>query len=157
MNRSNMKNLKYLVILLLFMICISCERQPNSPVELQFEKMEIHYTKSGGWIQTVYLDILGNGIGYIHYPPQSSLADSTFWLTNGEKERLATLFSSFSDYNSHYEPDEFFTDQNYHSIIFIYNQKPDTVSVYDLGHAQLPLSLQLLINNLENLAHQHLR
>jgi len=130
------------------------------PANIEFAKAEIHYTKSGGWIATSHLNIYGNGIAsaFVFFGAIADQVDSTtIMLDQDEQDRLAQLFAWFSSYKPHYAPGKFWTDQDYHTIVFIYENIPDTVSVYDLPRANLPGSLRELIGELENLHERIIR
>jgi len=124
------------------------------PANIEFAKAEIHYTKRGGWIDTSHLNIYGNGIAsaFVFSGVISDQSDSsTVMLDKSEQDHIARLCAGFSFYKHHYEPDKFWTDQDYHTIIFIYENIPDTVSVYNLHRANVPGRLRSLIDELENL------
>ncbi len=130
------------------------------PTNIEFGKLEIHYTKSGGWIGTSQLNIYGNGIAsaFVFSGAISDQTDSsTVMLDKNEQDRLAKVFAEFSLYKSYYTPDKFWTDQDYHTIVFVYQNMPDTVNVYDLRRANVPGSLRKLIDELENLHERIIR
>lgn len=152
-----MKWRAYLLIcscLLLFGACDGSLFSVLLPTNIEFAKLEIHYTKSGGWIDTSQLNIYGNGLTSAHVSSARSsvpVESAAVMLTKKEQDHIARLFAWFSLYKPHYEPVRFWTDQDYHTIVFIYENMPDTVSVYDLNRAAVPGSLKKLIAELENL------
>ena len=120
--------------------------------ELIFSKMEIHYSKSGGWIYTSLLDINGNGLAIAQKGSSPDFSDSASTnLSGGEKDKIARLFESFSNYDSYYEPKEHRTDQNYHTIIMIYENVSDTVAVYDPDKANIPKGLSNIIKEMDSI------
>ena len=139
---------------LLFSACEGSLLSIFPSTNIEFAKAEIHYTKSGGWIRTSKLDIYGNGLACASLIPGSNsnpLDSALPTLDEKERDRIAQLFAEFSLYRPHYTPVKFWTDQDYHTIVFIYENIPDTVSVYDPRRANLPRSLRKLIGGLEGL------
>ena len=91
-------------------------------INLAFSEMEIHYMKGGGWINTSVLDIDGTGEvkAYLIRHASSVILDSARMILNdSEKERLVELSSSFSTYEDYYQPDDYRTDQDDHSLVLI--------------------------------------
>jgi len=130
------------------------------PTNIEFAKAEIHYTKSGGWIGTSRLNIYGNGIAsaFVFSGAISDQVDSSaVMLEESEQDHIAKLFAAFSLYERHYAPSKIWTDQDYYTVVFIYENKPDTVGVYDLHRANLPGSLRKIFGELESLHERIIR
>lgn len=134
----------------LILISVSCEHSTEPKWNLDFKKMEIHYSKVGGWIQPTKLDIYGNGLA-IAYSFTQSIDSAITILDKKKQNEIADLFKSFFSYNHYYEPkpEDWVTDQNTHTIILIYDGIPDTVSVYMPDKANIPLSLTKIIFEME--------
>ena len=138
------------------LLSLGCEHSTEPKWNLDFQKMEIHYSKVGGWIHPTKLDIYSNGLVNAYLFNQSSLTTtdsaSTF-LNRKEQEEIVGLFKSFWSYNHYYEPkpEDWATDQNSHTIILIYQEIPDTVSVYMPDKADIPSSLTKIILEMEAL------
>ena len=142
------------IIFSISILLSSCKNSTDSNSPLVFSKMEIHYTKMGGWIHTSILDIYGSGLvnGYIlKHASCDTLDCAADTLSQNEMNNLGNLFGSFSNYDSYYEPEQFRTDQNIHTVILIYNNKRDTVSVYEPGRANIPNGLYNIIHEMEQL------
>jgi len=135
-----------------FLLSFSCEHSTEPTWKLDFQKMEIHYTKAGGWINPTKLDIYGNGLA-IAYSFNQNADSAIAVLDQKEQDEIADLFRAFFSYNHYYEPkpEDWVTDQNSHMIILIYEGVPDTVSVYMPGKANIPLSLTKIILEMESL------
>jgi len=144
-------------IIILYVGCYITE--PDNDIlpgeTFHFENMKIEYLKMGGWIPTQILNITGNdgiAFGYIpdpadDYPYKSGLLE----LNNEQRDEIASLFQFFRSYERRYDPDTFYTDQNYKQIILHYEGGTDTVSVYDLPHATVPRSFRNLVEYLDAL------
>ncbi len=52
---------KTLLIILIILGLFSCRKETTAPINSDFSKTEVHYTKSGWRIKTIKLDIYGNG------------------------------------------------------------------------------------------------
>ena len=138
--------------LLVFVVLFSINCKDNPSGTDISPDMEIHYTKTGGWINTSRLDIYGNGLvnAYqVKHASSDTLDSASTILSEEEQNRVVSLFGSFSTYDSHYEPDVFFTDQNYYTIVFIYEGEIDTVSVYMPGESNIPSGLEEIIDEME--------
>ena len=150
-----MKKFTAALTLLCLVGLLSSTRCNNStePVStLEFSEMEIHYYISGGWIHTSVLNIYGSGHVYayqIQHAASDTLKSASNVLNGSEQKEIAQLFESFSSYKSHYDPEYYWTDQNYHTIIFIYSGEADTVSIYMPGAADLPKGLRNILNKLD--------
>lgn len=138
-------------IVILFISCISpIKEEPD----LEFAKMEIHYTKLGGWINTSKLDIYGSGLVNAYHISHAStevLDSAKTFLSDEDQKRISSLFRSFSSYDRHYEPDQYVTDQNYHTTILDYEGVSDTVSVYMPHKANIPEGLKQIIEEMDSL------
>ena len=122
-------------------------------INLAFSEMEIHYMKGGGWINTSVLDIDGTGEvkAYLIRHASSVILDSARMILNdSEKERLVELSSSFSTYEDYYQPSDYRTNQDDHSLVLIHEQIPDTVRVYDPGRVDLPDGLRRILEEMES-------
>lgn len=140
--------------LLTIFLSVGCQHSTESMGDLDFQKMEVHYSKVGGWIHPTKLDIYGNGLvrAFLYDHSSLTLSDSASTvLTKKEQNEIAELFGRFSIYDRHYEPDDWVTDQNTHIIVLIYDSIPDTVSVYMPDKADIPLSLTRVILEMESL------
>ena len=141
----------YTFIILAF---LACSTSTGPDVALIFSEMEIHYTKSGGWINTSKLDIMSDGTVNAFEMAHASgetINTSSKFLKDSKKEKLSILFSSFSEYESHYAPEPLHTDGNHHNIILLYEGKADTVTVYEPQNAIMPDRLYKIIQELENI------
>jgi hypothetical protein len=136
---------------------IGCKNNPTGTpqeLDLEFSKMEIHYVKSGGWINTSKLDIYGDGrvnAYEIEHASNDTLNSSYIFIDEEEKDKLENLFGPFSDYDSYYEPEVFVTDQEYCSTIFVYEDKVDTVTVYMPEQSDIPDGLEEIIHEMKSL------
>lgn len=90
------------------------------------KKMHVHYEKYGGWINT------------------STLSEQ-------QKDRLTRSFALFQSFDRHYKPEKHYTDQNFYRLRLSYEERTDTVTVYDPANASLPEELERLIADVENL------
>lgn len=146
-----------LVIVLTMLFNIGCKNNPTGTeqeLDLEFSKMEIHYVKSGGWINTSKLDIYGNGrvdAYEIEHSSRDTLNSSYIILDEVEKNKLESLFESFSAYESHYEPEVFVTDQDFYTTILAYEDKIDTVTVYMPEQTDMPDGLEEIIHEMKSL------
>jgi hypothetical protein len=130
------------------------------PSNIEFAKLKVHYTKSGGWIATTQLNIYGNGVAsaFVFSGAISDQVDSSaVMLDRNEQDHIARLFAAFSLYERHYAPSKIWMDADYYTVVFIYENKPDTVSVYDLHRANLPERLRKLFGELESLLERIIR
>ena len=127
---------------------IGCKNNPTGTpqeLDLEFSKMEIHYVKSGGWINASKLDIYGDGrvnAYEIEHASHDTLNSAYIFIDEEGKDKLESLFESFSDYDSHYEPEVFVTDQECHTTTFVYEDKVDTVTVYMPELSDMPDGLE---------------
>ena len=115
---------------------------------------EIQYKKRGGWINTSILNISVRGSVNAYLQSHSTLdtLKSGFAELNfEERDEILRHFNSFGKYESYYQPFQWYTDGNYHTIVFIRNGLPDTVTVYEPQNCVLPEGLTEIINELENL------
>ncbi len=143
-----------IVIYLLSLFFIDCSNSTGPNSDLEFSKMEIHYTKVGGWINTSKLDVYGNSLVSAYLISQAALdiMDSSSTLLNEEEQnKMANLFMSFYTYDSKYEPKQWYTDGNLHIIIFVYEEKADTVTVYEPHNSNIPNGLNEIIQEMESL------
>jgi hypothetical protein len=141
-------------IIFIFSITLILSSCKDNIIEntLDFSGMEIHYSVSGGWIHSYSLDINNQGLVFAKGYSYTKIAyiDSAVTILGIEdRTKLACLFENFSKYKRHYEPEEFWTDQNYYSIILNYHGRSDTVSVYNLTMVSIPSSLKKIIEYLE--------
>ncbi len=149
-----------IIVLIISVLLVSCYiTEPENdilPGEIfQFEKMKIEYSKMGGWISTRILDITGNdgiAFGYIPgYPDDYPYKSGLLELNEEQRDEIASLFQFFRSYDRRYDPDKFYTDQNYKQIILHYEGQIDTVSVYHLPNATVPRSFRNLVEYLDAL------
>jgi hypothetical protein len=148
------KYTKFIRLIGIFSLILSCQNSSEPKWDLNFQKMEIHYTKVGGWIHPTKLDIYGNGLvnTYLFNHSSYTATDSASTSLNRKQQKeLAILFQSFASYDKYYEPKpgDWVTDQNTHTIILIYDSVPDTVSVYMPDKSDIPLSLIKIIMEME--------
>jgi hypothetical protein len=148
-----MKKIAFFVVLIF--LCIHCEKNIEPTVSpLDFSKMEISYSRIGGWINTSLLLIDSTGFMeafHIGHASDSLLNSISGSLSEDQKKELERLFSRFSQFNSYYEPSPWYTDGEIHKIILTYNAINDTVTVYEPENADIPKELNELINKLFNL------
>lgn len=140
-----------LIIFCIVILFISCSSPTKEEPDSEFAKMEIHYTKLGGWINTSKLDIYGSGLVnayHIRHAGTEVLDNAKTFLSNEDQKRISFLFRSFSSYDRHYEPDQYVTDQNYHITILDYEGVSDTVSVYMPQEANIPEGLGQIIEEM---------
>ncbi len=133
----------------LFSVFISCSKIfPTEPgPSPEFRKMEIRYTLKGGWSDdTAKLDIFGNGT--VQKSGWSGEISQGI-LTTTQQDSLIQLFSNFSQYDPNYSANV--TDSNYNTIVYIYEGKTKTVTVYAPHSANIPESLQNVITYLRAL------
>ena len=135
-------------------LSIGCNSPTRPYPELEFSRMEIHYTKAGGWIHTLKLDIYGTGLIHAYQIAHASLDTlrnvSTF-LSPEDRRRIAALFNDFPGYDSRYEPEPWYTDGNHHTIRFLYEGRADTVKVYEPEQAEIPGGLREILGEMESL------
>ena len=135
-------------ILLSFILFTACNTSTDSEDSLNFEDISIEYKKTGGWINNYILEIDSTGFINAYVSSQSTLElmDSKYTnLTEDEKEELEKLFYSFDNFKHHYQPDHFYTDQNFHTIILKNGTSIETTSVYDPSHCNIPKDLNRII------------
>ena len=146
-----------LVIGFVVFLNIGCEDSPTGAEhesDLEFSKMEIHYTRYGGWINTSILDINGDSrinACEIAHASYDTLNSSYIFIDEEEQNKLENLFESFSAYDSYYAPEEFLTDQDFHTIVLIYEDKVDTVTVYMPEESDMPDGLEEIIHEMKTL------
>ena len=148
------KLLFFPVLIACLFFSIACENSTEPEATLNFSEMEIHYKKSGGWIHTSTIDIYGDGLVKAHKIRHASfdtMASATKHLNTKQQNEIAVLFETFSNFARHYSPDEFITDQDYHTIVFIYQGIPDTVSAYMPGPSNSPQDLNRIFDKMQNL------
>jgi hypothetical protein len=142
----------HLPILPLLILSYACSNSTDSSDAPNFEDINIKYYKSGGWINAFSLTIDSSGFVKVFVNSHSSLDlidSNTTIITKEEKQKLSSLFSSFEDFKNYYEPEYYYTDQNYHTIILRNRIKSDTTSVYDPPHCNLPNDLKQIISFME--------
>ncbi len=146
-----------LVIGFIIFLNIGCKDSPTGmelASDLEFSKMEIHYAKYGGWINTSILDIQGDGrVNVCEIAPASydTLNNSYIFIDEEEQNKLENLFESFSAYDSYYAPEEFLTDQDFHTIVLTYEGDADTVTVYMPEQSDMPDGLVEIIHEMKTL------
>ncbi len=151
-----MKHYFVLAILLTFTLS-DCEETASSRIDLEATDQEIHYIKSGGWINTAKLDIRSNGrvqACHIAHASAEIIDSASTVLTYAEKEKIVGLFRSFSNYARHYDPEHWYTDGEYYLIVRNTDEAADTVSVYEPENCNLPSGLENIIEELEHLWHR---
>lgn len=145
--------LSRLLLLTFFIFIFACSSSTDSGEQLNFEDLNIKYSKSGGWINhyTLSIDSTGFVEAVVHFHATWEKLDSnTIVLTSSEKKKLCSIFESFIELNDYYEPDHYYTDQNYHTIILRTEMGSDTTSIYDPPHCNLPYELNQIISFMEN-------
>lgn len=146
-----------LVIGFVLVLNIGCKESPTGAEDesdLEFSKMEIRYERSGGWINTSKLDINRDGrvnACEIAHASSDTLNSSYIFIDEEEQNKLENLFESFSDYDSYYTPEEFLTDQDFHTIVLTYEGDADTVDVYMPEESDMPDGLKEIIHEMESL------
>ncbi|MDG5768296.1 hypothetical protein QA596_12600 [Balneolales bacterium ANBcel1] len=126
--------------------------QPSEP--LAFEKMEVQYTRFGGWIHKSELFVHSSGIASAKVTGHASgevIRDTSITLTEDQQKMLSNSFAFFSRYERHYQPDKFMTDGDFHQIILTYDGVADTVLTYMPYESKLPKNLLRLIEDLDQL------
>ena len=121
---------------------------------LDFEKMHAQYEKYGGWINKSSLEIQSSGEAtakVLAHGDREVLQKKTSTLTELQKDELARSFALFQSFDRYYKPEEYRTDQNYHTLTLSYEERTDTVTVYDPANASLPEELNRLISDVEKL------
>ncbi|MBC8175397.1 MAG: hypothetical protein H8E82_07070 [Candidatus Marinimicrobia bacterium] len=134
-------------------IIVLCCTNPTEP-SLDFSKMEVHYTKYGGKINTSKVDIYSSGLVNAYHIAHASLEildSASTVLSMGQQKSIAELFEPFSTYDSYYEPNEWYTDGDYHVTVLIYEGSSDTVTVYEPKNANIPKRLSEIIQEMESL------
>jgi len=138
------------------LILLSCNvfDSETEMAALNFENMHVQYEKYGGWINTSTLETLPSGEAIAKEFAHGSgkvLQKNTSTLSEQQKDRLARSFALFQSFDRHYKPEKHFTDQNFYRLRLTYDEKTDTVTVYDPANASLPDELERLIADVENL------
>ncbi len=136
------------------LVPVACNDGNGPEPGLQFSRMQIQYTKTGGFINTSRLFIYPNGRLDAHVISQSkadTLEQGSLVLSDEDRNDLARLFEPFSSFDPYYEPENPVTDQNYHTTILIYEGVPDTVTVYMPDEADIPQGLRNIIDEMESL------
>ena len=121
---------------------------------LDFERMHVQYEKYGGWINTSTLEIRPSGEAIAKEFAHGSgevLQKNTSTLSEQQKDRLAQSFALFQNFDRHYKPEKHYADQNFYRLRLSYEERTDTVTVYDPANASLPEELERLIADVENL------
>ena len=134
---------------MIFLLTLACSSSTDSGEKLNFEDLNIEYSKSGGWINHTSLKIDSAGFvkAVIHFHATWETLDSnTTTLTSTEKKNLCDMFESFKELKNYYEPNHYYTDQDYHVIILKTEAGNDTTSVYDPAHCILPNDLNRILN-----------
>ena len=142
-----------LLLILLILIC-GCNNFSEPIIEKEFSGTEIQYHKYGGWINTSRMIINDKGKIAAYLISQAALdtlKKGFSSLKSSEENELHEKFSSFSDYESNYSPNKWYTDGNYHTVIYMQNGLSDTVSVYEIQNSNIPEELRIIIDCLENL------
>ena len=138
------------------LILLSCNvfDSETEMAALDFERMHVQYEKYGGWINTSTLEIRPSGEAIAKETAHGSgevLQKNTSTLSEQQKDQLARSFAFFQSFDRHYKPEKHFTDQNFYRLRLTYDEKTDTVAVYDPVNASLPEELKRLIADVENL------
>ena len=145
--------ISFVILFILSLLFVQCDSSTEPIPELSFSEIEVHYSKTGGWINSSSLNIYGNGKVEAYEVNQrfDTLKSSSKILDNNEQIWVASLFKSFPTYEPNYFPQNYITDQDHHRIIFIYKGEPDTVSIYMPEKSNLPIGLQIILNELGNI------
>ena len=142
-------NLFKFTLPIISIIVLGCSASTEPDVNPAFNRLNIEYHKSGGWINAYSLFIDSTGLLKIYVNDYSSskvYSDSnTTNLTTTEKKNLSNWFSDFNDFEKNYYPEIYSTDQNYYTIILRSGISMDTCSVYDPQHCKLPDDLHRII------------
>lgn len=138
---------------LLLAIAAGCDSPTGSGSGLDFEKMEVHYTRAGGWTaEVVQLDIYGTGqvdAFRISHSSADTIGSSSATLSPSERESVASMFTGFGRYAATYEPDPWTTDGDTYTIRFLYEGVADTVVVYEPEQTALPPDLDRLLAEMD--------
>jgi hypothetical protein len=140
-------------ICLFSLLLFACDSSTGPPLNPELAKMEIHYSKGGGWIDTSELHIRDRLVEahHIRHASSDTIASNSMVLDRSDQRKIATLFLSFSDYESDYEPEPWYIDGNWYTIILVYEGVADTVSVYGPEDANIPKGLNSIIQEMESL------
>ncbi len=141
-----MKILINYILFLSAVVLISCSGIVNPESTLEFGEYDLYFTKSGGWINPSGLNLYKNGnVIAVSYGSHGKDTTNTN-ITSGDQKKLSNLLIGFEKYDRHYEPSEYWTDQNYETIILVNRNISDTVSAYNRPFAKLPVKLNKLFN-----------
>jgi len=146
---------KVAICAMIMFLSFHCEKNTEPILSpLDFSKLKISYSRTGGWINTSTLVIDSTGfIAALHigHASDSVLNSTTGTLSENQKREFEMLFSRFSEFDSYYEPSPWYTDGNLHRIVLHYEATYDTVTVYEPENAEIPSDLNSLINKLYSL------
>jgi hypothetical protein len=145
-------NLSIISAIVYIFLSIGCDHSAEPKWDLDFNKMEIHYSKVGGWIQPTKSDIYNSGLArafLFNHSTYTATDSASTVLSRKEQNEIVDLFQSFLSYERYYEPKDWITDQNTHTLVLIYDGIPDTVSVYMPDKADIPPSLTKIILEME--------
>ncbi len=152
------KNVLFFLLFLLFFSC-STSKNPMNPVgaepeKIDFSQLEIHYRIVNGWSSSYTLDMYSDGsviAKELQHANSQNVLDSAYTtLADNEKKSLSELFGYFQYFDYRYLPEEIYTDQDGHRIIFLHQDKADTVNAYMPGSCQLPDQLRFIFNELQD-------
>jgi len=150
-----MKPKALLAASIMIFVQFNCASPFNPTANLRFEEIELNFTQSGGWIDTLKLEILNSGLATAYTIAHASptiLDSASIYLNTNEKNKIINHISSFSSYKKHYEPVEYATDGDFHAIVLLYRSRIDTVTVYNAFYgAPIPRKLGTLIRALEEI------
>ena len=145
-----MKKVALFTIFVFFFI--RCEKNTEPTLSpLDFSKINISYSRAGGWTNTSILLIDSTGFIealHIGHASDSLLSRNSSTISEDQKREFEILFSSFFQFDSYYEPSPWYTDGEIHRIIFCYEAQNDTVDVYEPENAKIPGDLNEIINKL---------
>lgn len=140
--------------LLLGVLCLACSGPTGPDGGIDYARMDIHYTRTGGWSHTDRLDIVSTGRIHACRIAHASLDTSirvSDQMTLSDRKRLAELFSGFDGYDREYGPDPWYTDGDRHTVVLVYGGKADTVAVYEPARARLPTRLGKILAEMESI------
>ncbi len=137
--------------LLIGLVFPSCDG-PNQPSLLRPSGLEIHYTRSGGWIDTSQLDVFPDGLVKaceFQHATRSVMRGDSAYISSRQMDHMSKLFDSFPQYDRRYEPPAIVMDQDRHRIICMRQGLADTVDIYMPSEARCPANLMAILCDLQ--------
>ena len=129
---------------------------PTAPqARIEFSRMEVHYSREGGWTDAARLDLYGTAgrvrACRIAHASLDTLSSASDLLSSREWSEIAALFSGFSSLDSEYGPQPWYTDRDLYTVIFVYESRADTVMVHDPESARVPDRLRRILAAMESI------